>query len=241
MITVIPAIDIIDGKCVRLTRGDYDRQTTYDASPAEMVRRYVDAGLGYIHAVDLTGARLGRPDALRSLEAMASVDGARIEWGGGLKTMADMRDAFNAGASVAVAGSVAVKAPDLFAEWLRTYGGARITLGADLREGRVSVSGWTRDEDITALQLAERFIPDGLSRLIVTDIACDGMLQGPSFSLYTSLIASLPEGMVVCASGGISGLADIERLEADGVPEVIVGKAIYEGCITLKELERYGK
>lgn len=236
---IIPAIDIIDGKCVRLTKGDYAAQTTYNYSPAEMTRRMVDAGFSRIHAVDLTGARLGHPDALRTLEAMASVDGAHIEWGGGLKSDDDLRDSFNAGATWAVIGSVAVKNPLLFNHWLLEYGPEIMILGADVRDGRVAISGWTDEAEWTADQLIDRFTPLGLRQVIVTDISRDGMLQGPNLPLYTELQERHP-GIIFTVSGGISSLADIEAALSLGLPRVIVGKALYEGRIPLDALARLG-
>ncbi len=236
MIEIIPAIDIIDGKCVRLTEGDYSRQTTYRSAPVDMVKEFVDHGMTRIHAVDLTGARLGRPDALRELEKMASVTGARIEWGGGIKTDADLRDLFNAGGSWAVIGSVAVKEPELFSKWLLARGGDEMILGADLRDGKVAVSGWVDSSELSADELIARFRPEGLSQVIVTDISCDGKLLGPSFDLYKSLMKSHPD-IIFTASGGVSSLDDILRLAEDAVPRVIVGKALYEGRVSLKELE----
>lgn len=207
---LLPAIDIIDGKCVRLTKGDYATQTTYDASPVDMVKRMVDSGFGRIHAVDLSGARQGHPTALNTLEKMAAVNGASIEWGGGLKTDSDLRDLFNAGATWAVIGSVAARQPLLFNHWLCEYGPDTMVLGADLRDGKVAVSGWTADEELTADELINRFRPLGLSQVIVTDISRDGMLQGPNFDLYTTLRATHPD-IIFTVSGGISSTADIRR------------------------------
>lgn len=237
---IIPAVDIIDGKCVRLTNGDYSSQTTYDSSPVDMVKRFVDAGLCRVHAVDLTGARLGHPSALRSLEQMASVSGARIEWGGGLTSSDALRDLFNAGATWGVIGSVAARKPELFEQWLETYGGDTIVLGADLRDGKVSVSGWLEDSPLTAEDLLDRFRPHGLSQAIVTDIAKDGMLSGPAFDLYSHLMAEYPD-MQFCASGGVSGMADIERLTQMNIARIIVGKALYEGRVSLREIEGRGQ
>ena len=234
---IIPAIDIIDGKCVRLTKGDYASQTTYNYSPAEMTRRLVDAGFTRIHAVDLTGARLGHPDALRSLEAMASVEGAHIEWGGGLKTDDDLRDMFNAGATWAVIGSVAVRNPLLFNHWLIEYGPEIMILGADIRDGLVAISGWTDSAEWTASELIDRFTPLGLRQVIVTDISRDGMLQGPNLPLYTSLAERHP-GIIFTVSGGISSIGDVSEALRLGLPRVIVGKALYEGHISLDDLSR---
>jgi len=233
---IIPAIDIIDGKCVRLTKGDYSTQATYTASPVDMVKRMADSGFERIHAVDLNGARQGHPSALTTLEKMAAVNGAHIEWGGGLKTDQDLRDLFNAGATWAVIGSVAARQPLLFNHWLCQYGPETMVLGADLRDGRIAVSGWTSEEELTADELIERFSPLGLSQVIVTDISRDGMLQGPNFDLYTTLQDRHPD-IILTVSGGISSIADIQRCTDLGLRRVIVGKALYEGHITLKEME----
>lgn len=234
---IIPAIDIIDGKCVRLSQGDYNAKTVYEASPVDMVKRFADHGFTRVHAVDLDGAKAGRPCNLRVLEKMASTDGARIEWGGGLKTGDDLRDCINAGGAYAVIGSVAAKQPELFAGWLERYGADVMVLGADLREGKVAVSGWLGDTDITIDDIVGRFLASGLSQAIVTDISRDGMLQGPSFDLYTTIQERYP-AVDFTVSGGISSLGDVEKCRELGLRRVIVGKALYEGRVTLKELER---
>lgn len=237
-IEIIPAIDLIGGKCVRLSQGDYDRKTTYNASPREMVERFVDAGLKRIHAVDLDGAKASHPCNLNSLEQMASVKDAQIEWGGGIKSDEDLSSSFNAGASFAVIGSVAARNPELFSEWLNNYSPDRMILGADVRNGKIAVTGWLSEEKLTLHEIINRFSKDGLSQAIVTDITKDGMLQGPSFDLYCQLQERFPE---VCftVSGGISSMEDITRLAEKCLPRVIVGKAIYEGLITLKEIEKF--
>lgn len=237
-IEIIPAIDIIDGKCVRLSQGDYNAKTEYDASPVDMVKRFVDYGFTRVHAVDLDGAKAGRPCNLSVLERMASACGAaRMEWGGGIKTDDDMRDCVNAGCSFAVIGSVAAKQPELFDKWLERYGNGMMVLGADLRDGKVAVSGWLGDTDITIDDIVKRFLPGGLTQAIVTDISRDGMLQGPSFGLYTDIQARYPD-VDFTVSGGISSLADVEKCAELGLRRVIVGKALYEGHVSLKELER---
>ncbi|MGN1173598.1 MAG: 1-(5-phosphoribosyl)-5-[(5-phosphoribosylamino)methylideneamino]imidazole-4-carboxamide isomerase [Muribaculaceae bacterium] len=235
---IIPAIDIIGGKCVRLSQGDYNAKTVYDASPEEMVKRFVDHGFMRIHAVDLDGAKSGCPCNLPTLEKMAKARGeARIEWGGGIKTDDDIRDSVNAGCSYAVIGSVAAKQPEQFEKWLRQYGNEMIVLGADLRDGKVAVSGWLGNTDITIDDIVTRFLPCGLSQAIVTDISRDGMLQGPSFELYTE-IQGRYEAVDFTVSGGISSIGDVERCQVLGLRRVIVGKALYEGRVSLKELER---
>lgn len=238
MIEIIPAIDIIGGRCVRLSQGDYNRLTTYDSHPSEIARRMADAGVERIHVVDLDGAKAGEPVNLRSVEAIASLDVAEIELGGGLKSDSALRSAFDAGATYAIGGSIAVKDPLTFAEWIRSFGPQRIILGADVRDGRVATDGWLNDSPLTAEDLIGRFTADGLTQAICTDIASDGMLQGPATEFYTELSERFP-GVTVTVSGGISSMDDIKRLDDLGLKRVIVGKAIYEGHITLKEIERY--
>lgn len=239
MIEILPAIDIIDGKCVRLTKGDYNSVKRYDADPVDMVKRYVDSGLRRIHAVDLDGARKSAPWNLRVLERLASVSGAEIEWGGGLKSQQALEDSLNAGASYLVVGSLAVKSPELFSGWLKRYGAECMVLGADAdTDGYVAINVWEEKSDFTIENLIDRFIPDGLTQVIATDISCDGMLRGPSFGLYSRLMEEYPD-IIFTASGGISSIADIERLESEGMPRVIVGKAIYENRISLRELEKF--
>ncbi len=224
MIEIIPAIDIIGGRCVRLSQGDYNRLTTYDSRPEEIARRMADAGVGRIHVVDLDGAKSGAPVNLRSVEAIASLGVAEIELGGGLKSDSALRSAFDAGATYAIGGSIAVKDQPTFAGWLRSFGPQRIILGADVRDGRVATDGWLR--------------ADGLTQAICTDIASDGMLKGPATEFYTGLSEMFPD-VTVTVSGGISSMDDIMRLDDLGLKRVIVGKAIYEGHITLKQIEHY--
>ncbi len=238
MIELIPAIDIIGGRCVRLSQGDYERQTTYDAEPADMVKRFADCGVKRVHIVDLDGAKAAQPENLPTLEKMAGVDGISIEWGGGLKTETAVRQVFDAGAAYAIVGSVAAKQPDLFTTWLNAFGAERMVLGADVREGKVSVSGWQEDLNLGIEALIDTFQPHGLRQVICTDISRDGMLQGPSFDLYTQLQAAYPD-IDFTVSGGISSMDDIRRLNSLNLRKVIIGKAIYEGRISLKEIETY--
>lgn len=237
MIEIIPAIDIIDGRCVRLSQGDYNALTVYDASPVDMVKRFVDHGLTRIHAVDLDGAKAGKPCNMATLEKMAmAADEARIEWGGGVKTDTDMHDCMNAGCRYAVIGSVAARNPELFDKWLSEYGTDTMVLGADLRDGKVAVSGWLGTTDISIDDIVERFLPLGLSQAIVTEISRDGMLQGPAFELYIRIQEKYPQ-VDFTVSGGISSMADIEKCGQLDLRRVIVGKALYEGRVTLKQLE----
>ena len=236
MINVIPAIDLIDGKCVRLTKGDYNQKKQYDASPLDMALRYQDIGIRRLHVVDLDGAKSSSPKNLHVLEEIAIRTSLEIEWGGGIKSDQALYDAYNAGADYLIIGSVAVSKPDLFARWLSEYGGGRLILGADVNEGRVAINGWLEKSKQTIDALIDRFIPHGLSEVICTDIAKDGMLQGPTFDLYARLQAAYPEQDII-VSGGISALSDIQRLNEMNLRHVIVGKAIYEGRITLEELK----
>lgn len=238
MIQLIPAIDLIEGRCVRLSQGDYNRQVVYDASPVDMMRRYADCGVSRVHVVDLDGAKASEPQNLRTLEKMALTDGIEIEWGGGIKTAHAVRQVFDAGGTYAIVGSTAAKTPQLFADWLKAFGADRLVLGADVREGKVSVNGWQEDLDLSIDTLIDGFTAQGLSQVICTDITRDGMLQGPSFDLYTRLQEKYAD-IVFTVSGGISSMGDIERLAELQLQRVIIGKAIYENRITLKDIENF--
>ncbi|MDE7460786.1 MAG: 1-(5-phosphoribosyl)-5-[(5-phosphoribosylamino)methylideneamino] imidazole-4-carboxamide isomerase [Paramuribaculum sp.] len=238
MIEIIPAIDLIDGRCVRLSQGDYERCTQYKALPEEMVKMYADAGIRRVHVVDLDGAKAAVPRNLHVLERMASLGVAAIEWGGGLKSDEALRDAFNAGADYAIAGSIAVKSPATMQRWLSAYGGDRVILGADLRRGKVSVNGWLEDSSLTIDDVIGEFLPHGLTQVICTDISKDGMLSGPHTALYTDLQSRYPS-LIFTVSGGISSMDDIIRLNSLALPRVIVGKAIYENRISLRDIESF--
>jgi len=238
MINIIPAIDLINGKCVRLTKGDYNQKKQYDASPLDMALRYQDVGIRRLHLVDLDGAKSSSPHNLHVLEEIATRTSLDIEWGGGIKSDEALRDAFNAGAHHLIIGSVAVSQPELFTHWLEQYGGGnRLILGADVNDGRVAIHGWLEQSEQTIEELIDRFRPHGLREVICTDISKDGMLQGPSFDLYTRLQTAYPEQDII-VSGGISTMDDIYRLNEMNLRHVIVGKAIYEGRITLEEIRR---
>lgn len=232
---ILPAIDIIGGRCVRLSQGDYNQQTQYEATPVDMVKQYVAHGFKRIHVVDLDGAKTSYPQNLDTLSELAAVPGAEIEWGGGIKSVEALGAVLDAGAKYAVVGSVAAKQPELFEQWLKMFGPERIVLGADVREGRVAVNGWQEEMDVTIDDLVDRFLKYGLSQVICTDISRDGMLQGPATELYVRLQKKYPE-VDFTVSGGISSMADIHALKAAHLRRVIVGKAIYEGRITLDEL-----
>lgn len=237
-IEIIPAIDIIDGRCVRLSQGDYGRRRVYDASPEDMAKRYADCGVRRIHVVDLDGAKSSSPRNLKTLERMACGAGVEIEWGGGIKSEESLRALFDYGADYAIVGSVAARDPELFGRWLSLFGGGRMVLGADVRDGRVSVNGWQEDLNIGVGDMVEMFLPQGLTQVICTDISKDGMLQGPAFDLYTDLQGRY-DGVDFTVSGGIGSMDDIVRLDELGLRKVIVGKAIYENRITLKDIERW--
>lgn len=232
---ILPAIDIIGGRCVRLSQGDYNQQTQYEATPVDMVKQYVAHGFKRIHVVDLDGAKASSPQNLDTLSELAAVPGAEIEWGGGIKSVEALGAVLDAGAKYAVVGSVAAKQPELFEQWLRMFGPERIVLGADVREGRVAVNGWQEEMDVTIDDLVDLFLKYGLSQVICTDISRDGMLQGPATELYVRLQKKYPK-VDFTVSGGISSMADIHALKAAHLRRVIVGKAIYEGRITLDEL-----
>ena len=237
-IEIIPAIDIIEGRCVRLSQGDYERRRVYDASPVDMAKRYADCGVRRIHVVDLDGAKSSSPKNLKTLERMAVGSGVEIEWGGGIKSEESLRALFDYGATYAIVGSVAARQPMLFAEWLEHFGGDKMVLGADVRNGKVSVNGWQEDLAVTIEELIDGFLPHGLNQVICTDITKDGMLQGPSDELYVELQERY-SGVDFTVSGGIGSMADIERLNEKNLRKVIIGKAIYENRITLKDIERW--
>lgn len=235
---LIPAIDLIDGRCVRLTQGDYGQTKIYDAEPVDMARRYADCGVRRLHIVDLDGAKAKAPCNLSTLEKVVAATGLDVEWGGGIKDSVAMQQVVDAGASRVICGSVAVDNPELFAQWLQEYGASRVILGADIRDGRVATHGWLKDGGMGVEELVEKFLPYNLSQLICTDISRDGMLQGPNLPLYEQLQQRFP--MVdVTLSGGVSSMDDLKRARECGVRAAIIGKAIYEGRITFKELERW--
>ena len=238
MTEIIPATDIIDGRCVRLSQGDYARSRVYDASPLDMALRFQDAGVRRLHLVDLDGAKASKPMNLHILEEIATHTQLDIEWGGGIKSRSALDDIFAAGAGHAICGSIAVRQPELFGEWLESFGSERIVLGADARNGRVAVNGWLEESTLTIEDVVKQFLPFGLTQVICTDISCDGMLAGPSFDLYTRLQEAFPQ-IVFTVSGGISSMDDLRRVETLGLPRVIVGKAIYEGRITLDEIKEW--
>lgn len=237
MIEIIPAIDVIDGKCVRLSQGDYGRKQEY-GDPLDMALKFEDHGLKRLHLVDLDGAREKRVVNHRVLEQIASRTGLVIDVGGGLRSDEDVRIVFESGARMITGGSVAVKDRLLFLGWLDYYGAGRVILGADFKEGKIAVSGWEENTSIDLMDFLEDFSKDGVEKAICTDIALDGMLEGPSLQTYIRIKEEMGP-LHLIASGGISQMEDIEKLDEAGLEGVIVGKAIYENRIPLKELETY--
>ena len=235
MIELIPAIDLIDGKCVRLTQGDYDTQKVYNEDPVEVAKMFEDHGIRRLHMVDLDGARAGRIINYRTLERVANRTALVIDFGGGLKQDGDLEIAFDSGAQMVTGGSIAVKQPETFAAWITKFGSERIILGADAKEKKIAINGWKETTDLELIPFIESYYHKGITQVICTDIARDGMLQGPSIDLYQEILDALPN-LTLIASGGVSSVADIERLNEAGIPAVIFGKAIYEGKIKLKDL-----
>lgn len=238
MIEIIPAIDIIDAKCVRLSQGDYDQKKVYNENPLEVAKMFEDAGIKRLHLVDLDGAKAQHIVNYRVLEKIASQTSLTIDFGGGLKSDEDLRIAFESGAKMITGGSIAVKKPDVFSSWIEKFGSERIILGADVKNEKIAVSGWIETTDADLLPFVEKFKAKGVDKVICTDISKDGMLQGPSIELYKKILVEFPD-LYLIASGGVSSMADIESLQEANVPAVITGKAIYEGRITMDELTRF--
>ncbi|MBQ8271210.1 MAG: 1-(5-phosphoribosyl)-5-[Bacteroidaceae bacterium] len=238
MMELIPAIDLIDGCCVRLTQGDYADRKVYEQNPVDMAKMYADCGISRLHVVDLDGAKAKEPCNLRVLERLATETSLDIEWGGGIKSSEALRQAMNAGANRVICGSVAVDNAELFASWLQEYGAGHIILGADVRGRNVATHGWLKETQVTIDSIIEQFLPAGLEQLICTDISKDGMLQGPNFELYVELKDKYPT-VNTTLSGGISSMNDIEKAAGLGLHSVIIGKAIYEGRITLNDLKQW--
>jgi phosphoribosylformimino-5-aminoimidazole carboxamide ribotide isomerase len=238
MITIIPAIDIIDGKCVRLERGDYTLKKVYDANPVEVAKRFEDQGVKRLHVVDLDGAKALHVVNHTLLSEITSKTSLIVDFGGGIKSECDLKLVFDCGAAMAVIGSVAVTDRDLFQDWLFAYGPEKIILGADIRDGRIAVSGWTDTTEITLFDFLQYYKCMGISQVLCTDIAKDGMMQGSSVDLYRRMVKDFPSIKVI-ASGGVSSTNEIRLLEASGVHGAIIGKALYEGKIKLEDLKEY--
>lgn len=235
---IIPAIDVIDGKCVRLTQGDYAQKTVYNENPLEVAKQFEDAGIRRLHLVDLDGARTGCVVNLKVLEQIAGATSLVIDFGGGIKTEETLNDVFNAGANLATTGSVAAKEPETFYSWVEKYGAGRFLLGADVKNEKLAVHGWLEETDILVYDFIADNINQGVKNIFCTDISKDGLMKGPAIDLYKKIIEKNPEVHLI-ASGGVSSMHDLELLKNNGCYGVIIGKAIYEGKITLNELKAY--
>lgn len=238
MIRVIPAIDIIEGKCVRLTQGDYSQKKVYGADPLDMALRFEGAGLRFLHLVDLDGAREKKVINYRIVERIASKTSLIVDFGGGIASDDDIHVAFECGVAKVNIGSVAVKKEELCLEWIERYGAERIILSADARKEKIAVSGWQEDTDISVYDLVEKYRTAGITEVACTDIECDGMLQGASHELYRSLREKFSD-MKIIASGGVSSIKEIEELGELGLDGAIVGRAIYEGRIQLADFSQF--
>jgi phosphoribosylformimino-5-aminoimidazole carboxamide ribotide isomerase len=235
MIELIPAIDIIEGQCVRLTKGDYDRKTVYRDSPAEVAKEFEQLGFKRLHVVDLDGAKSKHIVNSTVLSRITAETQLIVDFGGGIKTDEDIEKAFEAGASMVTVGSIAVTRPELFMGWLDKYGADRMILGADVRNGKISINGWKEDSTEDLLPFLKKYIDAGVRNVLCTEISKDGTLQGPAIGLYKDVMTAYPQ-LHLIASGGVSSIDDIRALDAAGIPAVVFGKAIYEGKINLKEL-----
>lgn len=232
----MPAIDLIDGKCVRLTKGDYNSSKVYAEDPVAQAQEFERLGFKRLHVVDLDGARSAHVVNIKTLEALAKATNLRIDFGGGIKTADDVRQVMDAGAAMATIGSVAVTHPELFAQWLNDYGAERIILGADVRGDKIAIKGWLEDSELTLIDFIKRYIDMGVTNVLCTDISRDGTLQGPATERYKQLIELFPQ-LHLIASGGVSGTEDIISLQQAGIPAVVFGKAWYEGRIDLTKLK----
>ncbi len=234
---IIPAIDIINGKCVRLTQGDYDQKTIYHESPLEVAKEFEEAGLQRLHLVDLDGAKAGAVQNWKVLETIAKKTSLQIDFGGGIKTEADLQKVFDAGANFATIGSLAVKNPEIFSNWLQKYGPEKFLLGADVKGEMIAVSGWLETSEELVYDFIQQYLDKGIQQLFCTDISKDGKLEGPSINLYKEIIRKFPS-LYFIASGGVANVDDLYQLKEIGCKGAIVGKAIYEGRITLQELAK---
>jgi len=237
--SVIPAIDLIEGKCVRLTQGDYTTKKVYHEDPLEIAKSFEAHGVEKLHLVDLDGAKAGRIINHKVIERIAAKTNLSIDFGGGLKSDEDLKIAFDSGAEQITGGSIAVKNPSQFVSWLEIYGNEKIILGADAKDRKIAISGWLEESDLKINTFIRDYLNKGIKYVISTDIAVDGTLTGPSVKLYSELINEFGSHLNLIASGGIKDLSDLEQLKEIGCSGAILGKAIYENRITLKELENF--
>jgi phosphoribosylformimino-5-aminoimidazole carboxamide ribotide isomerase len=234
---VIPAIDIIDGKCVRLTHGDYSQKKIYNEHPLDVAKEFEDAAIKRLHLVDLDGAKTGSVKNWKTLETIAGKTSLVVDFGGGIKTEKDVQIVFESGAALATIGSIAVKDEESFTNWLQKFGADKFLLGADVKDEKITVSGWLEQTDIWIYDFIEKYIAKGLTQIFCTDVSRDGALEGPSTELYKNIVEKFPN-LHFIASGGVSNMDDVHRLEEIGCKGVIIGKAIYEGRIQLEELKK---
>lgn len=235
MIELIPAIDIIDGRCVRLTKGDYEQKTVYGDSPVDIAKKMESIGFKRLHVVDLDGAKSRHIVNTAALQSITAATSLTVDFGGGIKTDHDIETAFKNGASMVTIGSIAATNPELLDTWIERFGADRIILGADVRDGRISINGWKEDSELELLHFLDRYVKRGIRNVLCTDISRDGTLTGPALPLYKDIMKAFPE-LHLIASGGVSCMEDIEKLDEAGIPAVVFGKAIYEGRIDMKKL-----
>jgi len=235
---IIPAIDIIDGKCVRLTHGDYSQKKIYNEHPLEVARQFEDAGLQRLHLVDLDGAKAGSVKNWKVLESIAGKTSMIVDFGGGIKAEKDVQIVFDSGAALTTVGSMAVKEKATFVQWLQKFGADKFLLGADVKKEKLTISGWTEQTEIWIYDFIEDYRQQGINQIFCTDVAKDGALEGPSTELYKSIIEKFPE-LHFIASGGVSSMDDVYALQDIGCKGVIIGKAIYEGRIQLADLKSF--
>lgn len=237
-IEIIPAIDIIDGKCVRLSQGDYQQKTIYNENPLEVAKMFEAVGLKRLHLVDLDGAKAHHIVNQKVLESIAANTNLIIDFGGGLKSDEDLKIAFESGASMVTGGSIAVKSPEIFLRWIEKFGAGKIILGADAKNEMIAVAGWQESTEMDIFTFIKNWHSNGIRKIISTDISRDGMLQGAATQLYQKILQAVPDAYLI-ASGGVSSMADILELQNAGIPAVITGKAIYEGRITMDEIREF--
>ncbi len=235
---IIPAIDIIDGKCVRLSQGDYSKKTIYNEDPLEVAKQFEDNGISRLHLVDLDGAKKGEVINFKVLDRIANNTDLKIDFGGGIKTNESIQSIFSAGADMATIGSIAVKDPELFFAWINKYGSSKILLGADVKGENIAISGWLEETKLNILDFLDNNIKNGLTQAFCTDISKDGMLEGSSIELYKKIIAKFQDLKFV-ASGGVANMDEVRKLNDIGCSGVIIGKAIYEGKISMNELKEF--
>ena len=232
---IIPAIDIIEGKCVRLSQGDYSSKKTYNENPLEVAKQFEDSGIQFLHLVDLDGAKSKQIKNYKTLELLASKTNLKIDFGGGIKSDADAKIAFNSGANQITGGSIAVSKPKVFENWIKYYGSEKIILGADCKDQKIATHGWLEHSSWDVLEFIQHYENKGIKQIICTDIEKDGMLLGPSINLYCKILSRTNVELI--ASGGVSSMEDLYKLKSIGCDGAIIGKAIYEGKITLKQLK----